>query len=557
MKKIIALALSVLMILTCLVGCGDDAASNNLDSAVSYLENMYQTGKKDEAMKLSSDKDVLSVVVIDGVSYNVEWTVEVTEGDKDAVKIAESETENCVKIDIPDLPEADILFTANATVKDEEDNTATASFKYKVVGIVIAGTDDTATILEDAYALAEGAKMDGEVTLTGKITSVDTPYDAGYKNLTVTIVIEGFDDKPIKCYRLAGEGADTLAVGDTITVTGIIANYKGTIEFEQGCVVKAIVKADGTTSTPSGTTSTPSGTTSTPSGTTSTPSGTTSTPTGTTSTPSADKKPTSKTAAQIVAEAYALKNGESLSYVATLTGKVNNINTPYTEDFGGQISVTISVEGKDIYCYKMKGTGVDKVAIGDTITVTGVIKNYNGTVEFAWDQASETEVTMNKRVAGSGTVATLTVVDNPVAGTAYKFGMVQKNANNTTYYVKGGMSGYYMATTALPTDAADVYIENTTGGFYLYYIAKGTSTKTYINMETAIGGDGREHVNPKLESTAKTVYTYDATRKTLVATATKDGKEGTYAIGTRNDKSYSTVGPVDVSYDGFHCQFYK
>ena len=57
-------------------------------------------------------------------------------------------------------------------------------------------------------------------------------------------VIEGYDDKPIKCYRLAGDGADGLAVGDTITVTGIIANYQGTIEFEQGCVVKEIVKAD-------------------------------------------------------------------------------------------------------------------------------------------------------------------------------------------------------------------------------------------------------------------------------------------------------------------------
>ena len=43
MKKIIALALSVLMILTCLVGCGEDAAeSGNLDNAIAYLENMYK-----------------------------------------------------------------------------------------------------------------------------------------------------------------------------------------------------------------------------------------------------------------------------------------------------------------------------------------------------------------------------------------------------------------------------------------------------------------------------------------------------------------------------------
>ncbi|MBQ8740198.1 MAG: hypothetical protein IJY79_01450, partial [Clostridia bacterium] len=244
MKKIIALALSVLMLLTCLVGC-KDKTNEDLANAVAYLENMYQTGSKDEPMVLSVDKDVLSVVTVDGVSYTVEWAVTVTEGASDAVKISESETENCVKIDIPDLTETDILFTATATVKDEKDNAEVAEFSYKVKGIEVAV--DVEKVLNDAYALEEGAKMEGEVTLTGKITSIDTPYDAGYKNVTVTIAIQDFEDKPIKCYRLAGDGADTLAVGDTITVTGIIANYKGTIEFEQGCVVKEIVKADGTT----------------------------------------------------------------------------------------------------------------------------------------------------------------------------------------------------------------------------------------------------------------------------------------------------------------------
>ena len=90
MKKIIALALSVLMILTCLVGCGEDAAeSGNLDNAIAYLENMYKKGDKGEVMSMLLDTDVISVVTIDGVSYNVDWTIEVTEGEKDAVKVSE------------------------------------------------------------------------------------------------------------------------------------------------------------------------------------------------------------------------------------------------------------------------------------------------------------------------------------------------------------------------------------------------------------------------------------------------------------------------------------
>ena len=39
----------------------------------------------------------------------------------------------------------------------------------------------------------------------------------------------------MQCYRLKGEGADQLAEGDVITVTGTIKNYKGTIEFDAGC----------------------------------------------------------------------------------------------------------------------------------------------------------------------------------------------------------------------------------------------------------------------------------------------------------------------------------
>jgi hypothetical protein len=50
-------------------------------------------------------------------------------------------------------------------------------------------------------------------------------------------VVAGLENYPIMCYRLSGEGAKDLAVGDTITVTGILKNYKGTIEFDAGCTL--------------------------------------------------------------------------------------------------------------------------------------------------------------------------------------------------------------------------------------------------------------------------------------------------------------------------------
>ena len=44
------------------------------------------------------------------------------------------------------------------------------------------------------------------------------------------------------CFRLKGEQAAGLAVGDTITVTGTLMNYNGTIEFDAGCKLGEVIK---------------------------------------------------------------------------------------------------------------------------------------------------------------------------------------------------------------------------------------------------------------------------------------------------------------------------
>ena len=69
------------------------------------------------------------------------------------------------------------------------------------------------------------------------ITKVNTVYSTQYQNVTVTIVVDGMTDKPIQCFRMKGEGADIVKEGDTITVTGILKNYNGTIEFDANCTL--------------------------------------------------------------------------------------------------------------------------------------------------------------------------------------------------------------------------------------------------------------------------------------------------------------------------------
>ncbi len=119
-------------------------------------------------------------------------------------------------------------FVTSESVKEEE--------------VVIYETP--AEILDAAYALEAGETLSGghKYTLTGVIVSVDDPYSEQYKNVTVTIKVDG-TDKTIVVFRVKGEGADTIKVGDTITVTGTIVNYQGTVEFNSGCTLDEVVPA--------------------------------------------------------------------------------------------------------------------------------------------------------------------------------------------------------------------------------------------------------------------------------------------------------------------------
>ncbi len=200
-----------------------------------------------------------------------------------------------------------------------------------------------AEIVDAAYALEVGAALEGTYTLTGKVTAVNTEYSEQYKNVTVTIAVEGKEDKPIECYRMIGDEAALVAKNDIITVTGVLKNYNGKIEFDAKCTLDARVPSAVEAPEPF--------------------------------------DPTGKTVAEILDAAFALGVGDKFAANCTLTGKVLRFDTPYSEQYGN-VSVVIDVEGKELLCYRMIGEEAALVAEGDTITVTGLIKNYNGTIEF-------------------------------------------------------------------------------------------------------------------------------------------------------------------------------
>ena len=125
------------------------------------------------------------------------------------------------------------------------------------------------------------------------------------------------------------------------------------------------------------------------------------------------------------------------------------------------------------------------------------------------------------------------IVDTPVVGTAYKFGFKQ-TAKNAVYYMKGEMSGYYIASTTNAEEAADMYIEAADGGYHLYFMS-GTAKK-YI--EAAVSGT---HLNAVIKDSATGVWKYKAEWKTLLYTL----ESGDVFLGTYGD--YVTFGASNVS----------
>lgn len=333
MKKVISILLLLALCIGCFAGCANNEEDPALEAAKEYLYTMY----KDSDLKTTVDYTVVSQVRVDDVVYPITWTANVSE---DLVKITAGENSMTI-IDINEAPSEDVNYTLTGTLTNAEGKTTSVSFEHMIPkGLSMV------EIVNEAYKLETGKTMEGIWTLTGVISTIDTPYSADYKNITVTIKVTGAEDKPMMCYRLKGEGADALKIGDTITVKGTIKNYNGSIQFDSGCELLKVVAGN------------------------------------------VEQKPgydpTGKTPAEIIDAAYGLESGEAMTAEATLTGVISSVDTAWDDNYKN-ITVTIKVSGKEdkpIKCYRMKGDGAKDLKVGDTITCTGIIKNYMGEVEF-------------------------------------------------------------------------------------------------------------------------------------------------------------------------------
>ena len=297
-------------------------AVSGLADAVSYIKSIYKKSPELTA----KDYEVVSVAVVGDAKYDITWTVDVAE---DVVAIVPGEN-GMTTIDVNENCAAETPYVLTATLTDGKD-TLSLSWNHIVPAAMNVDGLTYTEIVDMGYALADGVATEDAYRLFGTVSAIDTEWNPDYQNITVTITVAGREENPIMCYRLKGEGAADLKVGDAITVEGILKNYKGTIEFDAGCELigygefvdqKALMKA-----------------------------------------------------------AFALGDGASMDYPAVLTGVVAEIPSAWSDEYGN-ITVNMEINGQIVQAYRLKGEGAKEIAVGDTITVAGMIKNYKGTIEF-------------------------------------------------------------------------------------------------------------------------------------------------------------------------------
>ena len=524
MKKILSIALILILCLSMLVACGedkkddskkdskttvastpkgdddnnDDANSETPDDnnggdaendatvtdAKDFLVQMYQTGNPAEAMALKADKDVLA----SAMGYDIAWSVSITKGQADAVKISESTKENHVLIDIADAITADVEFTAIATITDADGNSVTAEFLYAIAGPKEDPKADSTLSVKEAAEL--GASKAHNVYTSGKyyiVATVVEVTDTAYGNMKV----KGDDGTTLTIYGSFGPNGEKFNTldpqpksGDKVKLYGIIGQYNETAQMKNANIKEVNSKKPGTAAT-------------------------TTRPTSSVKEPAANSNVS-------IADAISIALSKEHNVYTTnkyyVTGTVTEVynaeygNMRIKDDKGNILTIygSFSADGK--YSFSELKTQPKE---GDKVKIYGAIGQYGEVPQIKNGWIIEINGKTPEISANVAEKPNATVVAKPQVGVAYKFGLDQ-TTKGSIYFFTGKMSGYYGATETDVATAVDVYLE-TAGDGYKVYFKDSTGAKKYIKLEQS-----GTHYNFTFGAEGS-VFTWDAEKCSLYA----------------------------------------
>lgn len=574
MKKVLVLILALVLCISAfaVVGCSKKE-EYDLDSATAYVKNLY---KKYLDADTPSDFTLVSQFVSDGVTYTITWTT-----NSDKVKVVEGDKE--VTIDVDEKSEEDVSYILTATIKAPDGTTKTLEFKCKVPKFAVTSHDDYIA-----------AKSGDTVIVQGVVVAIHSESVNDGKNQLYLADLSG--EGGYYVYYLTSQDPVKLGIelGMTVQVTGQKDIYNGVHELKEG--VAEIIDSTIKEVTPVDITETFKNAEDAKADALLNKVGMLVTIKGveiTTQDFSSDaylkfrlgnieSYIRAKTVPTSVSDddLASIKKGHSehKAWLANVTGVVTAYN-------GAIYLEPVSANAFE-YISEITRTDAEKVEVEkNDLTISSTTIKSNSTITLPTAGTTYTDVKIswasdNDAVAitDKGAVVTLgseqikvtltatltlgettvtktieltlepaptlvpTIVENPVAGTAYKFHFKQTQTGDELYFNGKTAATYYGGSTSNADEAVDVYLEETDGGFYMYF--NDGSTKTYITSVKVTGTDGKEHINFKLTTDKpESVVTID---KDLNAPVIKIDDDTTIFFGTYGDKT--TFGASLIKY---------
>ena len=558
----------------------------DVNAAVEYVRTLYIKGDSTTetgAVITASDYEVVGQVMVAGVKYVVEWSV-----DNDKVKLVKGETSWTVDVDNK-APEAhDYKLTATVVAGDGTKGAVTFDRhvpEYKVIsfeeymaakegdtvtveGIVVAINSKAANnkynhlFLADAsgkggyyvYSLSKDPVKDYgiKVGMTVSVTSTVKPY-SGMQELSggsATIIDETIKTVDVKDITDAVKNGDETTlknyVGLPVTIKGVTI---GTQELEKDTSQYLnFTVGEKTAYVRTYVTDFP-----------------------TTFTLTKDEKGNVSCAdKQTIDEAHAAKFGwtanatgilvlynskpylipmgtdcfEYLEFVEKtpaekITAEANNLSVPtaVTENttialplvgkYYNEVTITWAINNE---AYTIGEDGKLAIVLGEEkveLTLTA-------TVACEGAQSVTKEFTVKVDAAATDIYVPESVTDVK-ADTAYKFFLVQANLGKTLY-ITGEVDGRYLVTTDKADQAVDVYVEAAENGFKFYILVE--DAKQYITVYN----NAENKLSVKFDAQGTSVYAYNATVNAWVTNL--DGTD--YYLGTYNN--FNTVSASKLSF---------
>lgn len=233
LKKALVLVLVLVMCISVFAACDktEEYDSTGLEAARSYVKQLY----REVASETGADYSVVSTSMdTTGKSYAVEWSVVVTEGDQNGVKLVAGE--NVVTVDVDEYASNDIKYTLTATIKDG-DHSLTIEYNRTVPKFVV-------NTWEEYKAGCEEGDANKSYTIKGYVVGVNaTPLSSSVGSLWIVDETgHGYYAYKPTLDAAITESRDTInayfPIGTEVIVRGTVTLYSGAYEFNKNCTVE-------------------------------------------------------------------------------------------------------------------------------------------------------------------------------------------------------------------------------------------------------------------------------------------------------------------------------